>query len=401
MAAAGWGSLWFAAMGLSTVSNAAHGGDLPRLGVAMIGHAFMGRAHGNAWRQANRFFDLPFQIVPAVVVGRHAQRAAEAAAKLGFQHATTDLDAVLADPAIHVVDVATPNDSHFEIAMAALKGKKHVLCEKPLAMSLQQAKAMAAQAKKSKVRVGLWHNYRRAPATALAARMIRRGDLGYVRQVRAVYLQDWLADASVPASWRTERKLCGSGAHGDLNAHLVDLTRALTGLEFEAVCGVQQTFTKERPDGAGGKAKVDVDDAFCFLAKFKGGAIGTYEATRVAPGRKNFNCIEISGTKGSLRWNLERMNELEVFSFADGRDAQGFRTVMVMDAVHPYAANWWPDGHIVGYEHTFVHHVVDFVRALHDGAPFAPDFDDGVAVQAVLDAALASAKSGKWVKVPK
>jgi predicted dehydrogenase len=388
-------------MGLSTVSNAAHGGDLPRLGVAMIGHAFMGRAHGNAWRQANRFFDLPFQIVPAVVVGRHAQRAAEAAAKLGFQHATTDLDAVLADPAIHVVDVATPNDSHFAIAMAALKAKKHVLCEKPLAMSLQQAKAMAAQAKKSKVRVGLWHNYRRAPATALAARMIRRGDLGDVRQVRAVYLQDWLADAAVPASWRTDRKLCGSGAHGDLNAHLVDLTRALTGLEFDAVCGVQQTFTKERPDGAGGKAKVDVDDAFCFLAKFKGGAIGTYEATRVAPGRKNHNCIEVSGTKGSLRWNLERMNELEVFSFADGRDAQGFRTVMVMDGVHPYAANWWPDGHIVGYEHTFVHHVVDFVRALHDGSPFAPDFDDGVAVQAVLDAALASAKSGKWVKVPK
>jgi predicted dehydrogenase len=388
-------------MGLSTVSNAAHGGDLPRLGVAMIGHAFMGRAHGNAWRQANRFFDLPFQIVPAVVVGRHAQRAAEAAAKLGFQHATTDLDAVLADPAIHVVDVATPNDSHFAIAMAALKAKKHVLCEKPLAMTLAQAKEMAALAKKQKVRVGLWHNYRRAPATALAARMIRRGDLGDVRQVRAVYLQDWLADAAVPASWRTDRKLCGSGAHGDLNAHLVDLTRALTGLEFDAVCGVQQTFTKERPDGAGGKAKVDVDDAFCFLAKFKGGAIGTYEATRVAPGRKNHNCIEVSGTKGSLRWNLERMNELEVFSFADGRDAQGFRTVMVMDGVHPYAANWWPDGHIVGYEHTFVHHVVDFVRALHDGSPFAPDFDDGVAVQAVLDAALASAKSGKWVKVPK
>jgi len=401
MAAAGWGSLWCAVMGLSTVSNAAHGGDLPRLGVAMIGHAFMGRAHGNAWRQANRFFDLPFQVVPAVVVGRHAQRAAEAAAKLGFQHATTDLNAVLADPSIQVVDVATPNDSHFAIAMAALKAKKHVLCEKPLAMSLQQAKAMAAQAKKSKVRVGLWHNYRRAPATALAARMIRRGDLGDVRQVRAVYLQDWLADGSVPASWRTDRTLCGSGAHGDLNAHLVDLTRALTGLEFDAVCGVQQTFTKERPDGAGGKAKVDVDDAFCFLAKFKGGAIGTYEATRVAPGRKNHNCIEVSGTKGSLRWNLERMNELEVFSFADGRDAQGFRTVMVMDGVHPYAANWWPDGHIVGYEHTFVHHVVDFVRALHDGSPFAPDFDDGVAVQAVLDAALASAKSGKWVKVPK
>ncbi|MBL8753129.1 MAG: Gfo/Idh/MocA family oxidoreductase [Planctomycetes bacterium] len=388
-------------MSLASQPNAAAGGDLPALHIAMVGHAFMGRAHGNAWRQANRFFDLPFRIVPAVVVGRHAQRAAEAAHKLGFLHATTDLDAVLADPSIHVVDVCTPNDSHHAITMAALKAKKHVVCEKPLAMTLAQAKEMAVLAKKQKVRVGLWHNYRRAPATMLAAKMIARGDLGAIRQVRASYLQDWLADGSVPASWRTNKKTCGSGAHGDLNAHLIDLTRALTGLEFDSVCGVQQTFTKERPDGAGGTAKVDVDDAFCFLAKFKGGAIGTYEATRVAPGRKNHNCIEISGEKGSIRWNLERMNELEVFSFADARDGQGFRTVMVMDGVHPYAANWWPDGHIVGYEHTFVHHVVDFVRALHDGSAFAPGFDDGVVVQAVLEAALASVKSGKWVKVAK
>jgi len=389
------------AMALSSVSNVAGTGDRPALAVAMVGHAFMGRAHGNAWRQANHFFELPFRLVPAVVVGRDQSRAEAAAGKLGFLRATTDLDAVLADPSIHVVDVCTPNDSHHAIAMAALRAKKHVLCEKPLAMTLAQAKEMAALAKKQKVRVGLWHNYRRAPATALAAQMIARGDLGAIRQVRAVYLQDWLADASVPASWRTEKKTCGSGAHGDLNAHLIDLTRALTGLEFEAVCGMQQTFTKERPDGAGGRRKVDVDDAFCFLARFKGGAIGTYEATRTAPGRKNHNCIEISGEKGSLRWNLERMNELEVFSFADVRDGQGFRTVMVMDGVHPYAANWWPDGHIVGYEHTFVHHVVDFVRALHDGTPFAPDFQDGVAVQAVLEAALQSVKDGAWVKVAK
>jgi predicted dehydrogenase len=388
-------------MALSSVSNVAGGGDRPVLAVAMVGHAFMGRAHGNAWRQANHFFDLPYQIVPAVVVGRDRARATAAAQKLGFQRATTDLDAVLADPAIHLIDVCTPNDSHHELATAALRAKKHVLCEKPLAMTLAQAKEMAALAKKQKVRVGLWHNYRRAPATALAAQMIARGDLGAIRQVRAVYLQDWLADAAVPASWRTEKKTCGSGAHGDLNAHLIDLTRALTGLEFDAVCGVQQTFTKERPDGGGGRRKVDVDDAFCFLAKFKGGAIGTYEATRVAPGRKNHNCIEVSGEKGSLRWNLERMNELEVFSYADARDGQGFRTVMCMDGVHPYAANWWPDGHIVGYEHTFVHHVVDFVRALHAGAAFAPDFDDGVAVQAVLDAALQSVKDGGWVKVAK
>jgi predicted dehydrogenase len=375
--------------------------DLPALHIAMVGHAFMGRAHGNAWRQANRFFDLPFRIVPDVIVGRDLARATAAAHKLGFRRATTDLKAVLADPAVHVVDIATPNDSHHDVTMAALKAKKHVLCEKPLAMTVAQSKAMAALAKKQKVRTGLWHNYRRAPAVVLAARMIARGDLGAVRQVRAVYLQDWLADASVPASWRTDKKLCGSGAHGDLNAHLIDLTRALTGLEFDAVCGMQQTFTKQRPDGAGGSAKVDVDDAFCFLAKFKGGAIGTYEATRTAPGRKNHNCIEISGEKGSLRWNLERMNELEVFSYADPRDGQGFRTVMCMDGVHPYAANWWPDGHIVGYEHTFVHHVVDFVRALQSGEAFAPDFQDGVAVQCVLEAALVSVKKGGWVKVGK
>ena len=214
-----------------------------------------------------------------------------------------------------------------------------------------------------------------------------------------MYLQDWLADAKTPASWRTSRKQCGSGAHGDLNAHLIDLTRALTGLEFESVCAMQQTFTTKRPDGKGGTSKVDVDDAFCFLARFRGGAIGTYEATRVAPGRKNMNCVEINGTRGSLRWNLERLNELEVFSFADRRDAQGFRTILCMDAVHPYAASWWPDGHIVGYEHTFVHHVADFVRAVHDRTPFAPDFDDGAAVQAVLDAALRSAATNRWVAV--
>ncbi len=384
---------------MSSRSSVAVAVDKPVLNVAMVGHAFMGRAHGNAYRQANHFFELPFRVVPAIVVGRDRARAAAAAKKLGFQSSSVDLEAVLADPAIHLVDVATPNDSHHAITMAALHSRKHVLCEKPLAMTVAEAKEMQALAKKQKVRVGLWHNYRRAPATKLAATMIERGDLGDVRQVRAVYLQDWLSDPSVPASWRTSKKTCGSGAHGDLNAHLIDLTRALTGLEFEAVCGVQQTFTKQRPDGQGGTSKVDVDDAFCFLAKFKGGAIGTYEATRTAPGRKNHNCIEISGSKGSLRWNLERMNELEVFSFADARDGQGFRNIICMDSVHPYAANWWPDGHIIGYEHTFVHHLVDFVRALHTGEPFAPDFDDGVAVQAVLAAALASTSSGGWVKV--
>ena len=375
--------------------------ELPELRVAMVGHAFMGRAHGNAYRQVNHFFDLPFRVVPAIVVGRDQGRAEAAAAQLGFAAATTDLDAVLADPTIGLIDVATPNDSHCAIATAALQAKKHVLCEKPLAMTLAEAKAMQTLAKRQKVRTGVWHNYRSAPATRLAAQMVARGDLGEIRQVRAVYLQDWLSDANTPASWRTSRKTCGSGAHGDLNAHLIDLTRAITGLEFAAVCGVQQTFTKQRPDGQGGKAKVDVDDAFCFLAKFKNGAIGTYEATRTAPGRKNYNCVEVSGSKGSLRWNLERLNELEFFSFDDGRDAQGFRTILCMDPVHPFAANWWPDGHMLGYEHTFVNHLADFVRALAGGKPFRPDFADGVAAQAVLETALRSAQKNGWIAVPR
>ena len=388
-------------MSLTSQSNRSGKQQLPVLNVAMVGHAFMGRAHSNAYRQANRFFDLPMQVVPSVVVGRDHKRASAAAEKLGFASASTDFAAVLADPDIHVVDVATPNDSHYPLAMQALQAKKHVLCEKPLAMTFAQTKEMAKLAKKQKVRVGLWHNYRRAPATTLAANMIARGDVGDVLQVRCVYLQDWLADPKAGWSWRNSKKLAGSGAHGDLNAHLIDLVRAMTGLEFDAVCGLAKTFYKQRPVGRGKTAKVDVDDAFCFLAKFKGGAIGTFEATRVAPGRKNFNCIEISGTKGSIRWNLERMNELEVFSMQDPRDAQGWRTVMCMDDVHPYAPNWWPDGHIVGYEHTFVHHVADFVTALAGKQPFAPNFDDGVAVQAVLEAAQQSAKAGAWVKVPR
>ena len=377
------------------------GGAKPELGIALVGHAFMGRAHSNAIRQAGHFFDLPFTLVPRVLVGRERERAEAARGGLGFLEASDDLAAVLARQDVDLIDIATPNDTHAAIATAALAAGKHVLCEKPLALNLEQARAMAALAKKSKRHVGLWHNYRRCPAASLAQRMIARGDIGDVRHVRAVYLQDWLADPTSPASWRTEAKVCGSGAHGDLNAHLVDMTMFLTGLTFDSVAAVAQTFTKARPTGAGKMAKVDVDDALAFLARFKGGAIGTFEATRVAPGRKNHNRIEINGTLGSIAWNLERMNELEFFACNDRGDTQGFRTIMCMDAQHPYAANWWPDGHILGYEHTFVHHLVDFVRAIGGGTAFHPDFDDGCRVQAVLDAALQSAKTSAWVEVPK
>ncbi|MGA1606638.1 MAG: Gfo/Idh/MocA family protein [Planctomycetota bacterium] len=384
---------------VTSLSRAQRSGSKKPLRIAMVGHAFMGRAHSNAMRQVGRFFDLPFEVVPQVVVGRDPERVEAARQKFGFVEGAVDLEAVLARADIDIVDVATPNDTHGPITMAALRAGKHVMCEKPLAMTVKEAKSMRDLAARKGVKVALWHNYRRAPAASLAQRIIARGDIGTVRHVRAIYLQDWLASPESPWSWRNDRALCGSGAHGDLNAHLIDMTRFLTGLEFAEVCGMEETFTKTRKDGAGKRRPVDVDDAFAFLARFDGGAIGTFEATRAAPGRKNHNQIEVNGTKGSVRWNLERMNELEVFRTDDAADCQGFRTVMCMDGPHPYAANWWPDGHIIGYEHTFVHTLADFVLSLKGRKPFHPNFDDGVAVQAVLEASQKSAASRRWVKV--
>jgi predicted dehydrogenase len=386
-------------MVISSAQNKDKPGRKGDLNVAMVGHAFMGRAHSNAMRQVNRFFDLPYDVVPKVVVGRDRGRAEAARQKFGFEEASVDLDAVLARDDIHLVDVATPNDTHSPITLAALHAGKNVMCEKPLALNLEEAKAMASLAKEQGASVGLWHNYRRCPAASLAQRMIERGDVGEVRQVRAVYLQDWLSSADASFSWRNQRAVCGSGAHGDLNAHLIDMTRFLTGLEFQEVCSIERTFTKSRKDAGGQEHDVDVDDAHAFLASFSNDAIGTYEGTRVAPGRKNYNEIEVNGSIGSIVWNLERMNELKLFRFDEPEDAQGFRTIMCMDAPHPYASNWWPDGHIIGYEHTFVHTLADFVSAIGGGARFSPDFDDGVAVQAVLDASVESAASRRWVEV--
>jgi predicted dehydrogenase len=379
----------------------------PKLKVALIGYSFMGRAHSNGYQQVGRFFpDAPFEVERAVLVGRTKGPLEEAARTWGWTETSTDVDAVLARKDIDLVDVATPNDSHYDLSMRALKAGKHVLCEKPLAMNAKQAAEMAATARSArtasgdKVRTLLWHNYRRAPATMTAAQLIAEGKLGKIQQVRAVYLQDWLTDDSCPWLWRHSAAVCGSGAHGDLNAHLIDMTRFLTGLEFTDVVGMQETFIKERrkPDGKG-MGKVDVDDALLFLARLSNGATASFEASRVAAGRKNYNRIEVNGTRGSLVWNFERMNELEYFSFDDDPKTQGFRTIMCMSPAHPYAANYWPDGHIIGYEHTFTNTLADFLSALKTGAPFRPDFADGAADQEVIDASLESAKTGKWVKV--
>ncbi len=372
------------------------------LNVALVGYSFMGAAHSNAYQQVGRFFaDCPYQVQRKVVVGRTRKPLARMAETWGWENCSTDLGAVLADGDIDLVDIATPNDSHYPLAMEAITAGKHVLCEKPLALSASEARRMTEAAAKAKVRVGVWHNYRRCPAASLAARLIRSGKIGEVRQVRAVYLQDWLRDPRAPATWRMTAEVCGSGAHGDLNAHLIDMTRFLTGCEFEEVVGMQQTWTGSRPKASGkGSVKVDVDDAFLFLARLTGGVTASFEATRVATGRKNHNRIEVNGSEGSIVWSFERMNELEFFSCKDKASAQGFRTIMCMDGeVHPYAGAYWPDGHIIGYEHTFINTLHDFLLALRSGKPFSPNFADGWANQEVLDAALASARNGHWTRV--
>jgi predicted dehydrogenase len=379
----------------------------PVLNIALIGYSFMGRAHSNAYRQVNHYFDLPFQVVPKVIVGRSEGPLKAAAAQLGWEEYSTDIAAVLKRDDIHVIDVSTPNDSHAPHSIAALKAGKHVLCEKPLALNVKEAKAMVAAAEKAKTadgkacRVGLWHNYRRAPAASTAASLIHDGKLGEIRHIRAVYLQDWLLDDSCPATWRMMAKVCGSGAHGDLNAHLIDLTRFMTGLEFDEVSGVEQTFIKKRKNGdSKGMLDVDVDDALLFIAKMSNGALASFEATRAAAGRKNYNCIEINGTKGSIIWNFERMNELQVYTVDDEPRHKGFRNVMCMDgSAHPYSGNYWPDGHVIGYEHCFINMLADFVKALASGDEFRPNFADGLANQEVLDASLKSAKTKKWVTV--
>jgi len=373
----------------------------PVLNVALVGYSFMGRTHSNAYNQVGRYFDAPYEVNKQVIIGRSQGPLEEAAANWGWAHTAATLDEALEKYDIDLVDVATPNNSHVPLSLQAVKAGKHVFCEKPLGMDGAECKKLAQAADKAGVRVGLWHNYRRAPAASQARELVASGRIGEVRHVRAVYLQDWLSDPKSPATWRMTSEVCGSGAHGDLNAHLIDMCRFMTGLEFDEVCGLAQTYTPKRPNANGkGSITVDVDDALAFVAKLSNGAIGTFEATRVAAGRKNYNQIEINGTKGSLVWNFERMNELQFFSFEDDPRAQGFRTIMCMDgSVHPYAGHYWPDGHIIGYEHTFINTLADFLVALKKKKAFNPDFEDGWANQEVLDAVLKSSKSGRWAQV--
>lgn len=373
------------------------------LRVALVGTAFMGRTHSHAWRTAGRFFPLPLEPELAVLVGSDPGTTRERAEVLGWGESSTDWRAVIERDDIDLIDVCTPGDTHAEIAIAALEAGKHVLCEKPLANSVEEAERMAAAARASDRVAMCGFSYRRTPALALAKRFVDAGRLGAIRHVRAQYLQDWLRDSEAPLTWRLQKDRAGSGALGDIGAHSIDTAQWLTGRRISSVSAVLRTFTTERPvlaeqSGLGGRAEegaergpVTVDDAVAFTAAFEGGALGVFEATRVATGRRNANRIEIDGETGSIAFDFERMNELEYYDARDADEAQGFRRIQVTEPAHPYMEAWWPTGHGIGYEHLFTHQVVDLVEAIAGGTPVAPTFDDALDVQRVLDAVSTSA----------
>jgi predicted dehydrogenase len=375
--------------------------------VALIGYQFMGKAHSNAYRQVGRFFDLPAQVNMHTLCGRNESAVRKAAETFGWQNVETDWRKVVANPEIDVVDISTPGVSHAEIAIAAAEAGKAVFCEKPIGNTLEEAERMAEAVRKAGVPNAVFHNYRKAPAVALAKQLIEQGKLGRIFHIRAVYLQDWIVDPNFPLVWRLQKDVAGSGSHGDLNAHLIDTARFLLG-EFAEVCGMMETFVKQRPlvaeidDKLGGKAsdemgEVTVDDAALFLARFQNGAIGTFEATRFATGRKNHNRWEINGEKGSVVFNQERMNELEFYSKDDEEGLQGFRLIQATEGSHPYAGRYWPTAHIIGYEHTFINLLADALTALAEGKEISPNFEDGLRNQRVLDAVEKSSASRSWV----
>ncbi|GAA2698190.1 MULTISPECIES: Gfo/Idh/MocA family protein [Actinosynnema] len=372
-----------------------------RIGVGLVGHAFMGAVHSQAWRTVGHFFDVPLVPDLAVLCGRDALRTRASADKYGWREVETDWRALVARDDIGIVDVCTPGDSHADIAIAALEAGKHVLCEKPLANSVDEAERMVAAAERAAargVKAMVAFNYRRVPALALARKLVADGEIGEVRHVRAVYLQDWLSDAESPMTWRLRKETAGSGALGDLGAHIVDAAQFVTGGLVTGVSALTETFVTERPDERGGRDQVTVDDAALFLARFDNGAVGTFEATRYALGRKNAMRIEVNGSKGSLAFDFESMNELSVFT--DSGPDSGFRRVLVTEPGHPYLEGWWPPGHLLGYEHTFTHEVADLLSAIGTGVDPHPSFADGLRVQRVLDAVQTSAGSGSaWTAI--
>ena len=387
---------------------------MKQVNVALIGQGFMGRSHSNAWGQANKFFDPPVRPVMHTVFGQEAENPQAFADNWGWQNASTDWKALVASPEIDLVDVVTPTYLHAEVATAAIAAGKHCASEKPVAGTLDGARAMAEAAAKAGVKTFVFYNYRRVPAVAFAHQLVKEGRLGQIRHIRATYLQDW-AGEETPLMWRFKKELCGSGAHGDLNAHIIDMTRFVTGEEITEVAGaIAETFIKRRKllkgtvagqitaglQSSDEEGDVTVDDTLLFLARFSGGAVASFEAARQATGNQNRNTFEINGTKGAIKFDFERMNELEYYDATLPRAVQGWNTIMCTHgADHPYVANWWPDAHLIGYEHGFTNQVYDMMRVLAGEDPTVPipDFADAYRTQRVIEAASISAEQRRPV----
>jgi predicted dehydrogenase len=384
------------------------------LNVAIIGTKFMGKAHSNAWLNAPRFFDMDIQPVLKVACGTQEADLRAFASRWGWETIETDWRKVIENKDVDIVDISVPTNLHYEIAVAAAQAGKHIFCEKPFALTVEEARTMYTEAKKAGIVHYLNHNYRRAPAVRLAKRLIDEGKIGRIFHWRGAYLQDWIVDPNFPLTWHLRKEFAGGGPHFDLNSHSVDLARYLVG-EVKAVTALATTFIQERPlpgagaatftAGSGGASetgKVTVDDAAFMLAEFENGALGSFEASRFAPGRKNYNYFEIYGSNGSLIFNLERMNELQLFLRDDPAYAQGFRTILATESgQHDYVSAWWPPGHMIGYEHEFHHAVVDFMDAISKGGSIEPNFYDGVREIEILTGGLQSAATGQKVDVSK
>ena len=383
-----------------------------KLNIGIIGYKFMGKAHSHAWRSAPRFFEVPVEPVMKVACGRHEDNVKEFADRWGWEETETDWRKVVERDDIDIIDVAVPQNLHHDIAKAAVEAGKHVFLEKPITRTAAEAEDLVKAAKGKNVVTYLNHNYRRCPAIQLAKQLIDEDRIGQVFHWRGAYLQDWMTDPDFPLTWHLREDIAGMGPQIDLNSHSVDLAHYLVG-EIEQVTGMTTTFITERvlPDEAASgtfsgkaaadakKGKVTVDDAAFMTVRFKNGALGSFDTSRFAVGRKNYNYFEIYGSKGSLLFDFERMNELQYYSAEDPDYAQGFRTISATTPSHKYIEGWWPPGHVIGYEHEFTHAAVDFLKAIDSGAEIRPNFEDGLATMRVLEAGVESSRTGKTVQL--
>ncbi len=380
------------------------------LNVGMVGYKFMGKAHSNALQRLGMFFDPGVKVHLKALCGRDAEWVRKAADQFGFEEIETDWEKLVTRSDIDLIDITAPSNVHKQIAIAAAKNGKHIFCEKPLALSVGDAREILAAAQAAGVKHQIGFNYRFAPAILLAKQLIDGGKIGTIRHFRAKYLQDWIIDPMFPLVWRLDKSVAGSGSHGDLGAHLIDLAHFLVG-DMDRVIGMSRTFVKERPEvgvmqgltasssDSAEMKPVTVDDATLFLTEFENGALGSFEATRFAAGHKNDMSFEINGDKGSIRFEFERMNELQYYDAADDTSVCGFRTIQASEGCHPYMSAWWPVGHVIGYEQTFVHEFFEFTKSIAGGTATAPDFTDGVKCCQVLDAVDKSITEERWIKV--